>query len=294
MKTNFLPLNMLLIAMLFAANIYAQIPNEGFEQWSGNNPVSWVSGNAEGFTFVTPSGNPLSGQFAARLETKAILNNLVPAVLSAGAGGEGFPVSQRHGQLSFYYKFSKTVSTAYLYVSVGFKKGEEGIGAGVLAINASADSYTPVTIPVTYINNEIPDLGVILIQVTDQNLNPAASGSYAEIDDLSFSILTDVNDEEASVNDFSLEQNFPNPFNPSTKISWKSPVNGHQILKVYDIIGNEVATLVNEYRPAGSYEVDFNAANLPSGVYMYRLQAGDPSAGSGQSFVQTRKMTLIK
>ncbi len=286
MKTNFLPTKMILLALMYAANIYAQIPNEGFEQWSGNNPVNWVSGNVEGFTFVTPSGNPLSGQFAARLETKAILNNLVPAVLSAGADGEGFPVSQRHGQLSFYYKFHKTVSTAFLYVSVGFKKGEDGIGAGVLAINTPADNYTPVTIPVTYTNNEIPDLGVILIQVTDQNLSPAASGSYAEIDDISFSILTDVNDDEASVYDFSLGQNYPNPFNPGTKISWQSPVSGHQTLKVYDIIGNEVAILVDEYKPAGSYEVDFNASKLSSGVYLYQLQL--------DSKIITKKMTLIK
>lgn len=286
MKKHLLSIKLFLTALLFASNISAQIPNEGFEQWSGSNPVNWVSGNVEGFTFVTPSGNPLSGQFAARLETKSIMGNLVPAVLSAGSDGEGFPVSQRHGQLSFYYKFSKTVNTAYLFVSVGFKKGEDGIGAGVLAINTPADNYTPVTIPVTYINEEIPDLGVILIQVTDQNLSPAASGSYAEIDDLSFSILTDVNDESAGVNDFSLEQNFPNPFNPSTRINYQIANDNFVTLKVYDIIGNELAALVNNQQPAGKYSVDFNSANLPSGVYLYRLQAGN--------YIQTRKMTLIK
>ncbi len=286
MKKHLLSIKLFLTALLFASNISAQIPNEGFEQWSGSNPVNWVSGNVEGFTFVTPSGNPLSGQYAARLETKSIMGNLVPAVLSAGSDGEGFPVSQRHGQLSFYYKFSKTVSTAYLFVSVGFKKGEDGIGAGVLAINTPADNYTPVTIPVTYINEEIPDLGVILIQVTDQNLSPAASGSYAEIDDLSFSTLTDVNDESAAVKDFSLEQNFPNPFNPSTRINYQIAKENFVTLKVYDIIGNEVAALVNNQQPAGKYSVDFNSANLPSGVYLYRLQAGN--------YIQTRKMTLIK
>jgi len=283
MKKTILLFQFLIVLLIISAPLYAQIPNEGFEQWNGSNPVSWVTGNVEGFTFVTPSGNPLSGQFAARLETKAILNNLVPAVLSAGSDGEGFPVSQRHGQLSFYYKFNKTVSTAYLFVSVGFKKGEDGIGAGVLAINTPADSYTPVTIPVTYINNEIPDLAVILFQVTDQNLSPAASGSYAEIDDLSFSILTDVNDERAIVNNFSLEQNYPNPFNPSTRINYQISKDDFVTLKVYDIIGNEVATLINKEQSAGKYSVDFNAANIPSGVYLYRLQAGE--------LVQTRKMT---
>ena len=83
-----------------------------------------------------------------------------------------------------------------------------------------------------------------------------------------------------------LYQNYPNPFNPSTKISWQSPVSSHQTLKIYDVLGNEVATLVNEYRNAGSYEVDFNASALSSGVYFYKLQAGD--------FVQTKKMMLVK
>ncbi|HRQ55769.1 MAG TPA: hypothetical protein PL018_16035, partial [Ignavibacteriaceae bacterium] len=67
---------------------------------------------------------------------------------------------------------------------------------------------------------------------------------------------------------------------------------------VYDILGNEVATLVNEYRNAGSYEVDFNPAsrikNLVSGIYFYRLQVGNPLTGSGQSFVETKKMLLLK
>jgi hypothetical protein len=89
---------------------------------------------------------------------------------------------------------------------------------------------------------------------------------------------------------YELQQNYPNPFNPSTIINWQSPVSGWQTLKVYDILGNEVATLVDEYRNSGNYEVDFNPAssikNLASGIYLYRLQAGD--------FVQTKKMILVK
>ncbi|MEO8230753.1 MAG: T9SS type A sorting domain-containing protein, partial [Ignavibacteriota bacterium] len=86
--------------------------------------------------------------------------------------------------------------------------------------------------------------------------------------------------------EYLLSQNYPNPFNPSTKISWQSPVGSHQSLKVYDILGNEVATLVDEYKPAGSYEVEFDASRLTSGIYFYRLQAG--------SFVETKKMILLK
>jgi len=94
--------------------------------------------------------------------------------------------------------------------------------------------------------------------------------------------------------EFILEQNYPNPFNPSTKIRYTIPqvianvVKQSQLvtLKVYDILGNEVLTLVNEDNPAGSYEVNFDAKGLSSGIYFYKLQAG--------SFVETKKMILLK
>ena len=88
------------------------------------------------------------------------------------------------------------------------------------------------------------------------------------------------------ISDSSLHQNYPNPFNPSTKINWQSPVGSWQTLKVYDVLGNEIATLVDEYKSVGKYEVEFNASSLPSGVYFYELIAG--------SFIKTKKMLLLK
>ncbi len=85
---------------------------------------------------------------------------------------------------------------------------------------------------------------------------------------------------------YSLEQNYPNPFNPSTKINFSILKSGMVELKVYDILGREVAIIVNEYRIAGNHTVDFNASNLASGVYLYTLKAGD--------FTNTKKMLLIK
>lgn len=95
-------------------------------------------------------------------------------------------------------------------------------------------------------------------------------------------------DEAANLQpkDFILEQNFPNPFNPSTKISWQSTVGSHQTLRIYDVLGTEVATLVDEFRQAGNYEVNFDSRQLSSGVYFYKLQAG--------SFVETKKMILLR
>ena len=86
---------------------------------------------------------------------------------------------------------------------------------------------------------------------------------------------------------------FP-PFNPTTTINYQIPELSNVTLTVYDVLGNEIAKLVNEEKPIGSYEVEFDASYLPSGTYFYKLQAGDPSTGSGQSFVETKKMTLLK
>jgi len=85
---------------------------------------------------------------------------------------------------------------------------------------------------------------------------------------------------------FNLDQNYPNPFNPSTKISWQSTVSGRQTLKVYDLLGTEIATLVDEFKPAGKYNVQFNSNNFSSGIYFYKLQVGQYS--------KTKKMVLIK
>lgn len=90
-----------------------------------------------------------------------------------------------------------------------------------------------------------------------------------------------------------LTQNYPNPFNPVTKISYALPNASMVDLKVYNVLGQLITTLVNEEKPAGFYEVDFNAADLPSGVYMYRLTAV-PSGRQAGDYVQTRKMVLLK
>jgi hypothetical protein len=83
-----------------------------------------------------------------------------------------------------------------------------------------------------------------------------------------------------------LDQNYPNPFNPSTSISYSLEKDGFVTLKVFDMLGREVAELVNENQYAGNYTIEFNAINLPSGIYIYQLQSG--------IFNDIKKMLLIK
>jgi hypothetical protein len=85
---------------------------------------------------------------------------------------------------------------------------------------------------------------------------------------------------------YSLSQNYPNPFNPSTKIEYALPEDSHVRLSIHNSMGQEVLQLTNGTQPAGKYIVDFNARNLPSGVYFYRLQTGN--------FITTKKMMLVK
>ena len=89
---------------------------------------------------------------------------------------------------------------------------------------------------------------------------------------------------------YAISQNYPNPFNPTTKIDFELPYDGKVSILLYDISGREVAKLVNEVKTAGYYSVQFNGANLSSGMYFYRINA----EGSGQNFVTTKKMVLIK
>ncbi|NWF49343.1 MAG: T9SS type A sorting domain-containing protein [Ignavibacteriaceae bacterium] len=92
---------------------------------------------------------------------------------------------------------------------------------------------------------------------------------------------------------FALMQNYPNPFNPGTKILYSLENEALVRLKVFDVLGNEVSTLVNEYKSAGSYEYDFNAQELSSGVYFYQLQVCPGQSGKN-SFIETRKMILLR
>ena len=112
--------------------------------------------------------------------------------------------------------------------------------------------------------------------------------------------VTDLNESKySSVEDFHLEQNYPNPFNPSTKINFQIAEFGFVTLKVYDVLGNEVAKLINNELASGEYEVEFSGhsdegQNLSSGVYFYQLSIRGPEINSGQVMIQTKKMILLK
>lgn len=101
-------------------------------------------------------------------------------------------------------------------------------------------------------------------------------------------LVTDIESDftETIPTEFKLNQNYPNPFNPSTKIQYQVAKSSNVSLKVFDVIGNEVATLVNDFKPAGKYEIEFDAGKFSSGIYFYKLKAGN--------FIETKKMILLR
>ncbi|MGE5437265.1 MAG: YCF48-related protein [Syntrophothermus sp.] len=106
--------------------------------------------------------------------------------------------------------------------------------------------------------------------------------------ELPFNVLnsTDFNEKNNIITNYYLQQNYPNPFNPSTKIKFTLPKQGLVTIKVFDVLGNEIMNLVNEEKPSGEYEVEFDGSNLSSGIYFYQIQAGE--------FLNMKKMILLK
>lgn len=130
------------------------------------------------------------------------------------------------------------------------------------------------------------DYGAMLVEANQDSI---IFNFYSRANDLidTYTITNTISGvDPLTVNTFTLNQNYPNPFNPSTKIRFQVLENSFVKLIVYDVLGNEVSTIVNENRPAGSYEEDFNASNLPSGIYMYTLTTGNYS--------DSKKMILLK
>lgn len=168
-------------------------------------------------------------------------------------------------------------------VSSGWDKKVELLSTGQ-TIKIPGDGFVQ-NIGRLYINFVVIGVDSCYIGVSalfDNLIGIYADGSKIVFD--SFEI-TDVDNMQIPTG-FALEQNYPNPFNPITTIRYQLPVADQVSLKVYDLLGREVATLVNEYQPAGTHEVEFSGRDLSSGVYIYKLQSS--------SFSEIKKMSLIK
>jgi hypothetical protein len=299
MKRSFLLLSAVALLFCGALTAFAQIPNASFENWTSGTPDSWWTNNvsAVGWTPVTQSRTAHTGTFAVRGDviTALALPYYSPQIVTGTAAG-GFPVSQRSATITGYYQFSPAASSGdrFSVTATLFKGGASGTAVAIAAaaLPTAFSSYTQFSVPFQYLTGDVPDLCIITIII----LGPASGnphvGSYFLLDDLALSgTASAVGDEVGLPGSFALEQNYPNPFNPSTNIRYSVAQAGHVSLKVYNVLGVEVASLVNEQKDAGTFRVNWNAAGLPSGMYLYRMSV---TSDKGQVYEQSRKLALLK
>lgn len=261
---------------------HAQIPNSGFEQWTGGNPDGWLTNNIPGFvTPVTQSSTSHSGTSAARCAVVDLGGSATPPTLITN-----FSVSQRHATLTFWYQFTPVGGDGAGAIVLMYKN-QVAIGAGFGETYDAASSWEVADIDIEYVTGDVPDTCYIYFFTNPDTVNSEYHvGTTVLLDDLAFVGISSVTATGSHPATFELSQNYPNPFNPTTAISYQLSTAGFVNLSVYDVLGQEVATLVNETKHAGTHTTRFDASGLPSGVYVYRLAV--------DGVVQMKRMLLLK
>jgi hypothetical protein len=271
-----------------------QIPNGGFEDWTGNNlDGGWVHCNA-----ITKSTDhyPIAvGNYSIRLENNIALRPQCDAAGFAvtapyvGYNGPAFPITGHPTSFCGYYKFLPQNNDT-MTISLALYKNGVIVANSDLKGTATVANWTSFNIPISpYTTADSAQVGLCTFNYI---WGIAPTGPYGNsilyVDNLSFdNLITSVPLSSSELpSKFNLAQNYPNPFNPSTTISFSLPSKSFVSLKIFDVVGREVATLVSQELSAGNYKQQWNANGMPSGVYFYRLQSG--------SFTETKKLILLK
>ena len=169
-----------------------------------------------------------------------------------------------------FYQFEVSNGTAPILVALD----------GRNTFSTPADTISKGT-TVLKVGNRISSItGILFYNNNRYKVIPRTNADFGTVTGVS------VTRTEAIPGKYALDQNYPNPFNPSTKIQYALPLSGNVSLKIYNVLGQEVMTLVNEVQPVGVYTVNFDASRLSSGVYFYQISAGN--------FTQVKKMMLLK
>ena len=289
------------VALLFcgALTAFSQIPNASFENWTAGSPDGWWTSNFAALSWVnvTQSRTAHSGTYAVRGDVISIVGTPgYSPMIAAGSNLGGFAWTQRSGFITGYYQLFPASGSGDRISLLGslMKGGVSGTGVAVGGgtVTAAASSWTQFSVPFTYISSNTPDWASLSISLVGPGSTDPKNGSYFLLDDVAFSgTASAVDDANAVPQSFTLDQNYPNPFNPSTTIQYSVAEQGHVSLKVYNVLGVEVASLVNEQKGAGTFSVKWNASGVPSGMYLYRLSV---TSDKGQMFDQAKKLVLLK
>jgi hypothetical protein len=306
---NLATIGCLLIVLSAAAP--GQVPNGNFETWESyadpdNNahvyqkPDHWVGSlptspqtlafSLTKFAESYPAGTgasalTLTDNSSVGVAGVALSFDSFPGNFSFADMRPSFAVSGKPATLSFYYRYSPVGGDSMMVYLRLYKAGVP-IGGGAYVSPTAVPVWTGVEIPVEYITADTPDSATILMTTFTGMRH---GGSSLSVDNLAFDASVTAVDASAGADlpvRTSLRQNYPNPFNPTTVVSYQLSVVSNVRIAVYDVLGREIGTLMDEVKQPGTYSVTWNAAGRPSGVYFCRMQAGN---------VQTAvKMVLMK
>jgi hypothetical protein len=290
-----------LLYVLISSNLFGQnpIPNAGLESWSGNVPDGWSAPAnipQAGIEPLVKSPEAYSDSWAARGIVIDVFGTPAPPVLYTGSISQPiFPVAANHSLFTCFYKYDGVDGDALLIEIVFLNLNVSGGGSANIEITADNPSvYSRLDAQINYDPGNPTGWQATHASITITIKPPVGQvphvGTWFLVDHFMFDNLpiTGIHQSETDVvpEQFSLEQNYPNPFNPSTNINFSLPEASFVSLKVYNLQGEEVSTLINEQLSAGVYTADWNTSGLSSGAYFYVIRTGN--------IIQSRKMLLIK
>ena len=285
------------------ANLFAGTYGGGVYR-STNNGTNWTQVN-NGLTnyvviaFVVSGTNIFAGTYSSGVflstnsgsswteANSGLMGNHIPSLtvyytyLFAGSN-DGVFLSTNNGTSWIPAGLQDTLVSALTFYGTNLFAGTSDIlgnSGGVFLSNNNGINWTDV-------NSGLPNTGILALTISGTNLFAGTVNSGVWRRPLS-EMITEVENERNEIpTQFSLTQNYPNPFNPSTKIRYSVPQSSNVKIKVFDILGNEIETLVNEEKLVGTYEITWSAQSLPSGVYFYKMQA--------DGFVEAKKIILLR
>lgn len=280
MKAIYLVALMALCVMTIASAQTNFLKNGGFETWNNNLPANWSADPS----YATKSTIAHGGSFALRLSDYLLMG----VIAYPGQITQSATVSGSSFTLKGWYQL-KSDSGDGISFSMIATKGTAYVGAGADEFYQVHSAYTAFSIGVSmYPDHTADSCWVSIMMAPDTSSGAYHLTSYALFDDLVLdNTITGVSGEEfAHPLSYQLLQNYPNPFNPATEIEFTIAQEQHVTLKVYNVVGQEVVTLVDDQLPQGRYKKSFDASQVASGMYLYELRAG--------TFSQVKKMIVVK
>ena len=251
----------------------AQIPNNGFENWTAGNPDGWATSNVfpAGLVTITQTTDSHSGNYAVKGEVVNFMGTPMAPIVQSGPEGTGFAISQKYQAFEVYYKFT-SVGGDKFSVNVGFEKAGSPIAQGAVALPQNVGAYTYLSVPMNYFVDDVPDWAIIQISITGPVTgNDVHVGSTMYIDDLAFSLETGLANRQPQVN---LAKCYPNPATDILHISFNEELTGEILIKVTDNLGNEIKRIDSNLR-YGDNDLQLSVAGLPSGLYYLMVQSKD-------------------